>query len=452
MKRIGKYEIRGLLGRGGMARVYKVRLPLVEKIAALKQLSPKGPLVNLMGADKVESLFLSEARALSQIRHPNVVDIFDYDVADGVPFFTMDYYCNDLGTMIGEHYMPDRPSRILQIDKAVHYIRQILQGLACLHSMGIVHRDIKPYNILVTEQDTVKITDFGLSRLRGETYEGPDNLMVGSPWYAAPEQEQAPNDADFRADLYSVGVMMYRMLTGLLPEKGTGDSSEHNVYLDENWDEFFRRALSPEPENRFENAWKMIAAVEDLYENWLERKEKICSLEEETDGKDNTFADETDRVRPRSRPVKISPGNARDVFGLDDLWRPRVYVKNGFVLGGDGETVLDRSTGLMWERRGSAFPLNWHDARGYIDGLNEKRFAGYSDWRQPTVNEIMTLLTYPAQTDDFCMETVFDESKKWLWSADRRSFIAAWYVNVELGFAAWHDYTGFFYSKGVREV
>ena len=154
---------------------------------------------------------------MAGLNHPNIVSIHDYDQDRGKRFYVMDFYANNLGTMMGESYTVESPSRPIPVDRAIGYTRQYLEGIRCLHDAGIVHRDIKPFNLLVTPRDTVKICDFGLSKLRGETDAGPGNLKVGSPYYAAPEQERDPNSVDERADLYPVGVMLYRMLTGRLP-------------------------------------------------------------------------------------------------------------------------------------------------------------------------------------------------------------------------------------------
>ena len=109
MNTIGKYKICGLLGRGGMSKVYKVQLPVIEKIVALKLLDPDPLLADLVGMQKIRELFISEARKLANLRHPNIVEIWNFDEADGKPFYLMDYYFNNLATLIGETRWTDRP-------------------------------------------------------------------------------------------------------------------------------------------------------------------------------------------------------------------------------------------------------------------------------------------------------------------------------------------------------
>ncbi|MFO7594859.1 MAG: serine/threonine-protein kinase, partial [Desulfocurvibacter africanus] len=225
MRTIGKYEILGLLGAGGMGRVYKVRLPVAGRIVALKLCRPREELEYILGPTEIEERFLAEVRVLGSIRDKHVVGVLDFDRDQaGRPFFVMDYYCMNLGLLLGERY-ESGPARRLTVDKAARYGRQALLGLARLHWEVVVHRDVKPFNILVTPEDTVKLIDFGLSRVRGEGGSQPGGLKIGTPYYTAPEQEDSPEEADERSDLFSMGVVLWRMLTGELPDDPSGHVS-----------------------------------------------------------------------------------------------------------------------------------------------------------------------------------------------------------------------------------
>jgi serine/threonine protein kinase len=447
MKSIGKYEILGLLGRGGMGKIFKVRLPVIGKIAALKLLAPNPFLVDILGMDRIEALFISEAVTMAGLRDPHLLEIWDFDRAAGRYFYTMDYYCNNLGAMMGESSRIELPSRIIPTDRAIHYVRQTLEGLACLHHAGIIHRDIKPFNLLITDQDTVKIGDFGLSKLRGETVDSPRNLKIGSPFYAPPEQETDPDHVDFSADLYAVAVTLYRMLTGYLPKTPPAPPSRTNPDLDENWDQFLFKAISPKPLTRFTSAGKMLDALTMLEADRIIRKERACMFLNAARAKPPANL-RPNGLRLRKEPVCIRPREARTFFGLDDLWRPRQYITHRFHTL-DGHGVLDQSTGLTWQRAGSPYPLTWKQAKAYIRDLNCAKSGGFSSWRLPTVDELLSIVTRPSQGRDLCMEPVFDPSQKWLWSTDKRSFTAAWYLSMDLGFVSWQDRTGYYYVKGV---
>ncbi len=447
MKTIGKYEIRGLLGRGGMGRVYKVSVPVIGKIAALKRLEPHPHLVSLLGEAGVRDRFITEAATLAGLRHPHVVGIHDFDTDDaGRPFYLMGYWFNNLGVMMGETYRTEAPSRILPLDRAVHYTRQILSGLACLHHFGIIHRDIKPFNILLTEYDSVKICDFGLSKVRGETFDRPESLKVGSPFYAAPEQEADPDDAGPAADLYSVGVTLYRMLTGTLPDDDPVLPSRLNPDLDWKWDGFMLRATARPPQKRFESARRMRDELDRLMADWEARREEICRIYPVPE-----LPPAGGSTRCRDRCIKVRPADAAQSFGTDELLRPLTSVRNDFEVRRDG-TVADRVTGLIWEQSGSEYPLTFAGASDYLAALNQRRLADRTDWRLPTVDELSTLLRPVSHGEALCIDPVFDERQKRIWSCDRRSFVAAWFVSIDLGFIGWEDRTGHFYVRGVCSI
>jgi serine/threonine-protein kinase len=446
MKRIGKYEISGLLGKGGMGTVYKARVPVIGKIVALKLLSPHPNLLELLGKEEIRRSFVTEAMTMASLRHPHIVAVWDFHDSDDLTFFVMEYYCNNLGLMIGETYRIEGPSRVLSVDKAIHYTRQILVGLSRLHQAEIIHRDIKPYNILITDEDSIKISDFGLSKLRGETFRGPPNLRVGSAYYAAPEQEEDPDQVDAGADIYPVGVMLYRMLTGALPIEPFKRLSQSNPDLDPNWDGFIDKAIAAERDKRFVSVKDMLNSLDELNLAWEEKKEKVCRMPQIVTP--TKMRGQKTKKKLRAQGVRVAPREARKVFEVDQLWRPIEYMANDLQLNSEG-IVTDRSTSLVWQQAGSDHPVSWYEAHKYIEQLNQVRFAGHANWRLPTVNELISLVTEVPRAVDLCIEPIFDQDKRWLWSSDRRSFVAAWYVSLDLGYVSWQDFTCYYFVRAV---
>lgn len=446
MKRIGRYIVRGLLGRGGMSRVYKAQIPRIGKIVAVKLLDPHPLLTRLLGAEALRERFLAEALKMAQLNHPNLVAVRDFDEADGRPFYVMDYFFSNLGLLIGETQRTENPSRTIRLDRVVDLARQTLAGLACLHYHGIVHRDIKPFNLLLDERDTVKIGDFGLSKLRGESVYTPPQLKVGSPWYAAPEQQQDPDGADARADIFAVGVTLYRMLTGRLPADPPRPPGEFNPDLDDDWNEFILRAISKQPADRFPGAAAMQASLEGLEREWRARRERACRLAASEPAA--VFAGRPPPVRLRTTPIKCDPQRAAADFGVDSLWRPTDFIPRRFNALGR-ELVRDAATGRLWQRSGTPYPVSWRAAAAYVAALNRSGFGGRSDWRLPTAPELLSLLTPTPHGSDFCIEPVFDTRQRTLWSSDRRSFVAAWFVNTEMGFLGWQDFSAECYVRAV---
>jgi serine/threonine protein kinase len=449
MKSIGKYHIRGLLGRGRMGKIFKVQHPLIGKIFALKLLDPDPLLVELIGRDKIRTMFKTEAVTIAGLRHPNIVEILDYDESEDKPFFLMEYYVNNLGIVIGETFRTEQASRTIKIENAIRYTTQTLNALKCMHQAGIIHRDIKPHNLLLTDNDTVKVCDFGLSKLRGEEFDGPSSLKFGSAWYAPPEQEEDPNRVDVSADLYAVGITLYRMLTGVLPEDKYLPVGRFNADLDASWDDFIRKAIASRPRKRYLSAAEMIKDLQQLAAAWEAKKEQICLLPQME--KTSSAAPAATRRTPRSSCIKISPRDAKKTFVLDDLWRTARFSPNDFEINSD-ETITDRAAGLVWQQAGSEFPLTWQQAMIYIETLNSSRFAASSTWRLPTIDELTTLLTEFPHGDDYCIEPVFDRTQKSIWSCDRRSFTAAWYVSIDMGYVAWQDFTGYYHVRAVRHI
>jgi len=448
--RIGRYEIRGLLGRGGMGAVYKAAMPVTGRIVALKVLKPTEIMEDILGWDALREMFFREAATMACIRHPNVASILDVDRGGpGVPpHFTMEYFCGNLGVLMGETYEVEQPSRRLGVETSLHITREMLCGLDRLHFDNIVHRDVKPFNVMLAEDQggpgMVKLIDFGLSKLRGEKEAGHKGMVVGSPYYAAPEQAADPESADGRADLYSVGVTLYRMLTGQLPqERGRKSICDIHADLDCRWDAFFDQALAPVPEDRFSDAEAMIKGLDALGVVWREQMDASCTpmLQLEPVRHRAGWA-------PRHAPLKVGVGQGREAFGLDQLWRPRQYALGDFQEDLDG-LVRDAINGLLWEGHGSRYPLTWEQACAYIDGLNQDALGGRTDWRLPTVDELITLFTGRIEPGEFCLQPAFDPRKARLWSSDTKAFTAAWYADAELGFVWWQDRTCRFFVRAV---
>ena len=448
MNAIGKYRILGMLGKGGSSRVYKVLLPEIDFIVALKWLWPNPFLADLMGMDRLLEMFLAEARIMAGFRHPNLLSVWDYGIEKERPYYTMEYLCDNVGLWIGEHVEVERPTRPLPVDMALRIARETLAGLARMHAAGWIHRDIKPFNLLLTDERTVKIADFGLSAARGEkTAHHPENLKIGSPYYAAPEQENNPAGVQFSADLYSVGVTLYRMLTGQLPRFPLPSIETLRPELDGTWNAFFRTSLAQHPRNRFQSAADMTEAIVELQEEWDRRKERFCRLEPEF-RPDSGQKEPTETSPLRNHAQKVALSEARTVFRLDELFRPlKRRVAEWEVL--DKDLVLDCRNRLIWERSGSAYPENVSQTLARIDRMNRRHVGGIDSWRLPTVDELITLVELPSRFEHFCAPPVFDPLQKRLWSSDRKSATAFWFVSLDIGFVGWLDNTGYAYSRAV---
>lgn len=239
------FEILELLGHGGMGAVYKARHLRHDRIVALKIL----PLE--FATDPVLSeRFLREARVLAKISHPNILLLFDFGEANGVPYLCMEFV-DGINLRKAIHSKTFAPSQAIRI------ITQICEALQYAHDSGFVHRDIKPENILLDRTDRVKIADFGLVKLVG--IESADitltrtNQLMGTPHYMAPEQTNCPNEADHRADIYALGVIFYELLTGELP-RGRFAPPSNKVSVDARLDDVVFKTLAADPNSRYQQA------------------------------------------------------------------------------------------------------------------------------------------------------------------------------------------------------
>jgi serine/threonine-protein kinase len=209
---LGDYEVGEVLGRGGMGTVYRGRQISLDRPVAVKVL-----LTEYATDQKYVGRFLREARTAAQLNHPNIVHIIDAGVCGTLYFIVMEYVDGQsLGTVLREK------GRLTE-EEALRWIRQAAEGLAFAHGAGIVHRDVKPDNILLTREGTAKVGDLGLAK--SKPAESALTLTVssgamGTPWYIAPEQVRGGRDVDARADIYALGVSLYHLLSGSLPFEG----------------------------------------------------------------------------------------------------------------------------------------------------------------------------------------------------------------------------------------
>lgn len=234
------FEIRALLGRGGMGAVYLAFQRDLEREVALKILPPQA-------ADDLEfqERFRREAATLARLNHPNIVRLFDYGERDGIFYFIMEYVDGaDLAALMAEGEFPLRE---------IHgMIGQVCDALEFAHEHGVVHRDIKPGNILIEEDGTAKIVDFGLAKMEDPHDPGLTATMstMGTLHYMAPEQMQGLKNTDHRSDIYSLGVVLYELLTGKLPVGHFKPPSEEKAELGPRFDELVLRVLRADPGER----------------------------------------------------------------------------------------------------------------------------------------------------------------------------------------------------------
>jgi serine/threonine-protein kinase len=259
----GRYKIIGKLGEGGMGVVYKAEDTKLKRIVALKFLPPE-----LTHIIEVKERFIREAQASAALDHPNICTVHEIDDFEGKTFISMAY-------VEGQSLRDKIESGPLEVNKSLEIAIQVAEGLQEAHKKGVVHRDIKSPNIMVTERDQAKIMDFGLARVAGGTLITKEPTIMGTVAYMSPEQARG-EAVDHRTDIWSLGVVLYEMISGQLPFKGERETSvmysiEHKEPkplksiqpdIPEELEQIVGKALTKNPGERYQ---KMDELLDDLY-------------------------------------------------------------------------------------------------------------------------------------------------------------------------------------------
>ncbi|MGK2858278.1 MAG: protein kinase domain-containing protein [Thermoanaerobaculia bacterium] len=266
VQRVGHYELLEQIGSGGGGVVWKARDPRLDRVVALKFLGS-----DLIGDREARDRFMREARAASSIDHPNICTIFEVDeTGDGHVFIAMAYY----GGRTLDRILTAGP---LEVKRAVSIAIQIARALSAAHDELIVHRDVKPANVMIAARDTVKLLDFGIAKLRGALREEEAGRAFGTLAYMSPEQLRG-EEIDLRTDLWSLGVVLYEMATGISPFARSESSLSINAILSDTpplpsavvaslprrLDSIVTRAIEKLPRARYQSAEELIADLQQL--------------------------------------------------------------------------------------------------------------------------------------------------------------------------------------------
>jgi serine/threonine protein kinase len=211
-KTLGRYEIGPLIGQGGMAQVYKGRHPALKRDVAIKMIHS-----HLATGEGFIERFQREAQLVAALRHPNIVQVFDLDMHEGVYFMVMEFI--DGPTLATQLDSMRRQNSLLSLQQSVELMLVLCNALGYAHSQGMVHRDVKPGNVMFTSKGQPVLTDFGLAKIVGATSQTASGLVLGTPMYMSPEQAQGES-GDARSDIYALGVMLFELATGRVPFQG----------------------------------------------------------------------------------------------------------------------------------------------------------------------------------------------------------------------------------------
>lgn len=265
----GRYEIQEIIGIGGMAVVYKAYDSIDDRTVAVKILKEE-----LLENQEFRRRFKNESKAIAVLSHPNIVKVYDVGFGDRIQYIVMEYID---GITLKEYI---ESQQTIRWKDAVHFAEQVLQALQHAHDKGIVHRDIKPQNIMLLPDGTIKVTDFGIARFSRSEHRTMTDKAIGSVHYISPEQARG-EVTDEKTDLYSVGVLLYEMLTGRLPFDAESAVSVAimqlqndpvkprtlNPSIPEGLEEIILRAMQKNRAQRYQSAAEMLQDIEKFKQN-----------------------------------------------------------------------------------------------------------------------------------------------------------------------------------------
>ena len=266
----GRYSIESLVGVGGMANVYRGTDVITGNQIAVKVLKEE-----FLDNEELVRRFKNESKAISILSHPNIVKVYDVSVTDKLQYIVMEY----VDGITLKEYLKQRGGA-LTWKETVHFATQVLSALQHAHSKGIIHRDVKPQNIMLLADGSIKMMDFGIARFSRAQSQTVSDKAIGSVHYISPEQAKGER-TDARTDIYSVGVMLYEMLSGRLPFDGDGAVSIAIMQISEKpkplaeiapktpagLRQITEKAMEKDPDKRYQSAQEMLAAIEEFKRN-----------------------------------------------------------------------------------------------------------------------------------------------------------------------------------------
>lgn len=322
-----RYEILEVIGEGGMAVVYKALCHRLNRYVAVKIMRD-----DMAADDEFRQRFCAESHAVAMLSHPNIVAVYDVSHSDAMEYIVMEL----VDGITLRQYMDKRGA--VPWREALHFTKQMAKALSHAHERGIIHRDIKPQNIMLLKDGTIKIGDFGIAALENEMHE-ENGQAIGSIHYIAPEQARG-DCPDARSDIYSLGVVMYEMLTGRKPYEG--DSIGEIAVKHMNAKPVMPREIVPEIPEELERI-TLKAMCADLSERYQSASELLADLDAFTQAQikaeEGTEAEETPKPSPAVVPVRSVSELSRDKY----YFRRRRANRVTFATGALGALVLSIS-------------------------------------------------------------------------------------------------------------
>jgi serine/threonine protein kinase len=489
------YKFMKLLGRGGMADVYLAVQKNLNRMVAIKVLIP-----SIFRDSLFLKRFKREAHTLSKLVHPNIITVYDVGKTGDSYYIVMEYLQESLKERL-KAYRRGKP------EEALLLIKQIAGSLFYAHRMGFIHRDIKPDNIMFRKDGTPVVLDFGIaSPINASTKLTKTGMSIGTPSYISPEQAKGER-VDGRSDIYSLGVVLYELLTGKVPydaENTLGVILKHieqpiprlpsnlkkyqpliNRLMEKDrrkrvrTEEALNGLLKPLLDVRMVSETrpgksKMRKAIEisdqtkemslPLTPSTLTRSSKSIPKKADSSPKSNKKKSRGQKIRLMVKTIfffmvlalalvialkYIRVGSDPRILDSDSvksmikrnnfydrIWNRYGRFNNQFEkkISGKRIVIVDTTTGLMWYYSGSIRPMKHERVKGWVEWFNRQKFAGFGDWRLPTLKEAASLLTSANREDSLHINNIFSRTQKNIWTSNQYGINGAWVVRFDEGY------------------
>ena len=299
-RNLGKYEALTEIGRGGMGTVYLGHDPFTDRDVAIKVAHPEA-MVDERSGNRYRKLFFNEAKVTGMLRHPNIVEVYDAGFEEDTWYMVMEYVSG--GETLHRH---TRPDRLLTLDQLARVVFKCAKALDYAHRKGVIHRDIKPKNVLLTEEGEIKLSDFSVALRTGlDVTDTQVDGYLGSPLYMSPEQVKGETITQ-RSDIFSLGVLMYELLTGKAPFAANSIATviyqvtnkphtpvrEIRAEVPAPLEAIVDRCLEKDPKARYSSAMELAADLSSIYDGLGGREEELPRLEKFKLVKSLSFFDE----------------------------------------------------------------------------------------------------------------------------------------------------------------
>ncbi len=490
------YKFIKLIGRGGMADVYLAVQQKLDRMVAIKVLLPE-----VFRSQVSLKRFLREAKTLSRLVHPNIITVYDVGRVGESYYIVMEYLQDSLKERI-------RSKGKMPPQQALHVLQQVAGALYYAHRVGFIHRDIKPDNIMFRKDGTPVILDFGIARpVESETKLTKTGMSIGTPNYISPEQARGEK-VDGRSDIYSLGVVLYEMLTGKVPYHSENTLGVVIKHIQEpvpkltgklrRYQHLLERMMHKDKGKRVRSEKELNEIVKSLLNydplrNEQQEKERRSRQIEGRTQTQMTLDSPASRYVPRQKTVPKAPPKKKvkvkekktarpflislllvvlaGLLGLlyyylhqnvgyrnldadaaramvrrqnyfDQVWNKYGRYEHRFEKNDINQhiVVMDEKAGLMWHQAGSEAPLSFEQAQQWIRDLNSRVYAGFRDWRLPTLKEAATLLKNRRKEGELFIDPVFSSRQLSIWAGDKYGKQEAWVVNFSEGYILHHEF------------